>query len=54
MRTSKAPRLSQRSAVDQKERAKYSRTSFRRKTVGGGGGYVYYTRPSLPIAIKYK
>ncbi len=22
--------------------------------MGGGGGGVYYTRPSLPIAIKYK
>jgi hypothetical protein len=55
MRTALAPHLSQCSAADQLERAGYSRTTFRRKTVGGcGEGGVYYTRPSLPIAIKYK
>ena len=45
-------RLSQGSAVDQKERAEYSR-NFRQKNrwvEGGDGGYA---RPSLPIRIKY-
>jgi hypothetical protein len=45
--------ISRNAATDQWERAEYSRTTFRRQTVGGGGG-VYYTSPSLPIFIKYK
>ncbi len=34
----KDPHLWQRPAVDQLESSEYSRTTFRRKTVGGGGG----------------
>ncbi len=41
MRTAKAPPLSQHSIVDQQERAEYSYTTFRRKTVGGGGGVLH-------------
>ncbi len=44
----------QRSAIDQEERDEYSRTTFGRETVGGGDGGMYYTRPSIPIWIKYK
>ena len=28
--------------------------SVEKQWVGGGGGGVYYTRPSLPMEIKYK
>jgi hypothetical protein len=54
MRTAKAAHLSKHSAVNQQEWAEYSRTTFSRKTVSGGGGVMYYTCPSVPIAIKYK
>ncbi len=53
MRTAKALYFSQRSAVDQ-WRGPNILATFRRRTEGGGGVYLYYTRPSFAVAIKYK
>jgi hypothetical protein len=45
MRSTLAPHLLQGSAADQLERAEYSRTTFRRKTVGGGRGVCITLSP---------